>query len=295
MDKKILVFGKNGQLALAFRELFERNGVKAEFLGHEELDLSNTAGIFSALDTRKPDIVINTAAYTAVDKAESEKEKAQLINAGAPEAMAQWCAQHNAYLIHYSTDYVFDGSGASARREEDVAGPLNHYGKTKLEGEQKIMKTGCLALIFRTSWVYSYVGNNFVKTMLRLGGEREELSIVEDQVGAPTFAPDLALRSWECLIQALKKPQFPTGIYHLAGSGEVSWYEFAKEIFTLVRARGWSGKIQSIKPIPSSAYPTPAQRPHNSRLDQSKAKSTFGVLMPDWRVSLEKCLDILVK
>lgn len=267
---KIAVIGKTGQVARALLELLP----DSKFYGREEIDLADPDfGIIG-----KPDIIINAAAYTAVDKAESEPELADKVNHLAVAALAEYCAAHNITLVHYSTDYVFDGSGTEPFTEDNTQNlsPLNVYGRTKLAGELAIITSGCKYYILRTSWVYSHEGNNFVKTMLRLSGERSELKIVADQVGSPTSAADIA----ENTLTLLEKNP-PYGIYHFVPDKQLNWYEFAKLIL--------SGKNINLLPITSAEYPVPAKRPLNSRLANSKIKN-IGMKFPDFEVSLNRTL-----
>lgn len=283
-----LVIGRGGQLATA---LAQRLQDKAVFLGLPELDLSNLDQIPTQLLRHNPAVVINATAYTQVDKAESEPELARRINAEAVGVMAQFCVQKDIPFVHVSTDYVFDGSGTHARIEDEPTNPLNVYGATKLEGEQLIAASGCRHLIFRTSWVYDESGKNFLNTMLRLGAERETLSVVSDQVGAPTYAPHLADVMLESLKSAIARPQFPSGIYHATGTGETSWHGFACEIFRIAKAHGAELTVKEVKAIASAAYPTPTARPLNSRLSCAKLKATFDVEMPKWQDSLRVCME----
>lgn len=280
-----LIIGKGGQLGNAMMDLLP----DANAIGIDDLDLTKIDIIPEVMESYKPSIIFNTAAHTAVDKAEEEEPLAHLINAEAPAVMAAFCKVENIPFIHYSTDYVFDGSGEQAWKEGDEPNPLNAYGRSKLRGEEMVMASGVDTMIFRTSWVYDAHGKNFLNTMLRLGKEREELSIVSDQVGCPTYAPHLAKYSLQAVQNVANSATcFPTGIYHLGGGGEpVSWYDFAKAIFS-----EYEGDL-SVKSVTRSLtkdYPTPAQRPLNSRLDCSKAKNILGIEMPDWRDGLVECM-----
>lgn len=281
----ILVLGKNGQVAQALNQLL---GESARFADRNEANFMQPTQVVEFIARCNPDVIINTSAYTAVDKAEIESEAADLVNHQTPSAIALWATTNKKTLIHYSTDYVFDGSGNVPRSETSDPNPLSVYGRTKLLGDQAILACGARALILRTSWVYSHVGTNFFRTMLRLGSEREELSIVNDQIGSPTYAPDLAALT----LQMLRHPRFAqrTGgeIYNVCGQGCCSWYEFALEIFKLAPDFGHSLKVKTVKPIPSSEYPTPAKRPLNSRLFQEKLYHDFGLLMPSWRDALAR-------
>lgn len=287
--KKILVFGKHGQLATGLRQ--QADSTSWIFLSSIEADFLNQQSVVRYLEQFTPDIIINACAYTAVDKAESEKEKCFTINAVTPAAIANWCKKNDSSLLHFSTDYVYPGNGNNFWIEDSQVAPLNHYGLSKLEGERLILATGCHSYIFRTSWIYSPWGHNFVKTMLRLGMEKEELSVVCDQIGSPTSAFDLA----SCMCKILSHPDFNKhhGVYNLAGEGVTSWYEFSNLIFILAREMGKNLKIHKLNAIPSSFYPTPAIRPQNSRMDQAKIKQAFGIQMPPWQSSLRQVLSQL--
>lgn len=287
--EKVLVFGSQGQVARALRERPEASSWI--FLGQKDVDLSQPDAILQALNAHNPDVVINPAAYTAVDKAESEKSQAEAVNAQAPEVIAGWVAAHNRKLIHFSTDYVYPGDGESLWTEGSPTKPQNWYGETKLRGDQAVSRSGASAVILRTSWVYSDSGANFVKTMLRLGAERPELKVVADQVGSPTSAHDLA----HVTLQIVQNKSFPKSpeIYHAAGQGFVSWHGFAEEIFRQARELGFPLALQKLLPISTAEYPTPAKRPLNSRLDQSKLKNNLGIALPPWQDSLNQVLKKL--
>ncbi|MCA8882747.1 MAG: dTDP-4-dehydrorhamnose reductase [Rhodobacteraceae bacterium] len=274
----ILVFGKTGQVAL---ELQRRGDVVA--LGRQDADLTDPAACAAAIERHAPRAVINAAAYTAVDKAETEEDLATLINGEAPTAMAECCARLRIPFVQISTDYVFDGSGLQPWSVDAPSGPLGAYGRSKLAGEMGVRRAGGSYGILRTSWVVSAHGNNFVKTMLRLGAERDRLTIVADQIGGPTAAADIADA---CLAMARHLADDPSkyGTYHFSGGPDVSWADFAREIFAQ------SGFACEVADIPSSDYPTPARRPFNSRLDNSLTESVFGIPRPDWRVSLAAIL-----
>jgi dTDP-4-dehydrorhamnose reductase len=275
----------------------------------EEFDLEKME-FFPSESGLRPSAIINAAAYTAVDKAEEEEVRAHNINARAPEILARYCREQDIPFVHYSTDYVFDGSGKEPWKETDATNPLSAYGRTKREGEKRIEAVGGKYLIFRTSWVYDETGKNFVNTMLRLGTERDELRVVNDQWGAPTYARHLAQATLAALENAQKASRFPSGIYHLCGGGETNWQAFAREIFALRHceersdaaipkevwiaspsARDDGMQSPKIHGIPSSEYPTPAKRPMNSRLDCSKAKQVLGVTLPAWEAGLKECLE----
>ena len=291
---KILLFGKNGQVGWELQRSLAPLGelVALGSFGHAGLcgDLSDLAGLAETVFKVKPDVIVNAAAYTAVDKAESEPEQARLINALAPGVLADEAQKLGAWFVHYSTDYVFDGSGGQFWQETDATGPLNVYGRTKLEGEQAV--TRCAKhLIFRTSWVYAARGANFAKTMLRLAQEREQLKVIDDQIGAPTGAELIADVTALALRAVLQKPE-QAGIYHLAAGGEVSWFDYARFVIEQARQRGLPIKVapEAIEPIPTRAYPLPAKRPHNSRLDTRKLKQSFDLALPDWRVGVTRVL-----
>ncbi|KHQ55300.1 dTDP-4-dehydrorhamnose reductase [Mameliella alba] len=275
----ILVFGQTGQVA---REL-ARVLPDARFLSRAEADLSDPQGCAAAIRTHRPRVVLNAAAYTAVDRAEDEEPLATTINGAAPAAMARACAEIGAPLVHISTDYVFDGSGDRPWSPDDPTCPINAYGRSKLAGETGIRAAGGPHAILRTSWVFSAHGNNFVKTMLRLGAERDRLSIVADQLGGPTSAAAIA-RVCLTVAEALCQSPDRTGTYHLSGGPDVSWADFARAIF----AR--AGPTPEVADIPSSAYPTPAARPHNSRLDNTALTRAFNLGRPDWQADLDEVL-----
>lgn len=274
-----LIIGKNGQVGSALAKIVKGNILA---LGRDEINLANISDINHTLSNHKAKIVINAAAYTQVDKAEEERELAMAINAIAVGEIARFCAANNQIFIHYSTDYVFPGNKQGAWKEEDKVSPPNYYGITKLRGEEEIVKAGGKYLIFRTSWVYDKFGKNFFNTMLRLAETRDEISVVNDQEGSPTYAADLAIATLEIAEKAVLMGEFPAGIYHLSGQGKTNWYEFACAIL--------QDRNIKINPIPSSAYPTPAKRPANSLMDNSKVKEIFGYQMPKWEESLKLVL-----
>ncbi len=280
---RILIFGKGGQVST---ELHRRMpaGLEGTFLGQDQADLANPAACAAAIHAARPDAVINAAAWTAVDRAETAQAAAQIVNADAPTAMARACADLDLPFLHISTDYVFDGTGSTAFRPDDPTGPLGAYGRTKLGGEQGVAGAGGKWLILRTSWVVSAHGQNFVKTMLRLGAERTSLNVVADQIGGPTPAAALA----DALISCAKAMMSGAkgGLHHFAGAPDTSWADFARAIMA------GAGLNCTIQDIPTSAYPTPARRPLNSRLDCSSL-SQFGLTRPDWRDGLHDILKDL--
>ena len=288
---KILVTGANGQLGRSIHKIVINNELRNVFVfvGRGELDFSQNVNIEKYFKENSFDVVVNCAAYTAVDKAESEIELTNQINHLAVRKLAEIAYKKNIKLIHISTDYVFDGSGSKPYKETDKTNPINVYGKTKLAGEkalQEAMPTN--AIIIRTSWVYSEYGNNFVDTMLKLGKERDKLNVVNDQIGSPTYATDLAnaiLKIIENKNYQTKSPA--TEIYHYSNKGKVSWYEFAKEIFELADIHC------AVKPITTKQYPTPAKRPKNTFMNKAKIAKTFSVGISDWKESLNTCIAIL--
>lgn len=290
--KNILVLGRNGQIGSAFFDLLEGKGT---FLTRNDVDFSAPNTIYDTLNQYTPEAVINCAAYTAVDNAEDEENLATIINGQSVSELARFCYDKDIPLIHYSTDYVFDGNGVAPWEPDDLPAPINAYGRSKLSGEEAIKKIGGKHLIFRTSWVYDAHGKNFFNTMLRLGKDREELRIVDDQVGAPSYAPDIAKATLHALQHANTIDSFPSGIYHLCGKGEVSWYEFAKSIFLYANNYNIEIQVQDLIPVSSSAYPTKAKRPHNSRMNCDLTRSLLKTMMPDWHESLERCFQAKLK
>jgi dTDP-4-dehydrorhamnose reductase len=282
----LLITGRNGQVGSALAALKP----DAVALGREQLNLDQPEIIYDALVALKPSVILNAAAYTAVDKAEDEPQAAQRVNAESVAEMARYAAEHDAVLVHYSTDYVFDGSGEQPWKEDDATGPLGVYGKSKLAGEQAIAASGCKHLILRTSWVYDATGKNFFNTMLRLGKEREELRIVSDQFGAPSYAPHLAAHTLHLLDIAATQERFPSGVYHFCHDGVTSWCGFALAIFEGLRAQGVDLAVRKVDGIATAEYPTPAKRPLNSRLNMDKLEEVFGIRMPAWQEGLNACL-----
>ena len=291
---KILLLGKNGQVGRSLQQtLSSLGGVIA--LGREDVDLTNISQLSEILAIHHPNIIVNAAAYTAVDKAESEFETSYLINEKAVSVMAEYARVHQILLIHYSTDYVFDGSLSRAYREVDLPNPMNEYGRSKLAGEQAILKSECNALIFRTSWVISAHGNNFIKTILRLAQTKDSLNVVDDQYGAPASAEFIAEITLLAIL-AYQKQSISRGIYHLTPSGVTSWYHLAVYVLERAIANGMRCKLEpkQIKAIPTTAYPLPAKRPQNSRLNTEKLSQTLNIDFPDWRVGVDAVIDELI-
>lgn len=287
---EVLVFGENGQLASSLKELRPT----LRFVGQKQLDLLHATELETFLNREKPRIIINSSAYTAVDRAEAEKDAAEKLNHWAPEQMAIWSQKNGAKLLHVSTDYVFDGKKEDSYVETDSTGPLNVYGQTKLRGENALVRAGGEYMIFRTSWVYSPFGNNFVKTMLKLGREREVLNVVSDQIGAPTYSFDLATALLQVVDQFKNQSMGSfSGIYHLTNSGETTWHGFANEIFKIAKEQGQELKIREVKAIRTEDYPTPAMRPKNSRLSNQKAINKLNLVLPPWNHGLKSTLGRL--
>ncbi|GLX16050.1 NAD(P)-dependent oxidoreductase [Pseudomonas straminea] len=285
---KILLLGQHGQVSRELQWLLESRH-ELIVLGREQLDLADIDNLREAVRRLQPELIINAAAHTAVDAAESEPEAAFAINAVAPGVLAEEAAALEAPLIHYSTDYVFDGSKASAYIEEDAPNPLSVYGRSKLAGEQAIATVGGKHLILRTSWVYSLHGRNFLLTMQRLLQEREQLSVVADQVGAPTWAGSIAAATVQLIEHWQQQQTAAWGIYHFSARGETSWFGFAEAIAAQLQAQGKT--VAQLKPIATTEYPTPARRPLNSRLDCSRLERDWGVRLPDWHDGLLECLN----
>lgn len=289
-----LVFGSEGQVASSLRKILPKS---AQFFGQKQVSFLDLVQLEKVARECPATSILCPAAYTQVDKAEAvgERENCFSINAQAPKVLARVCSERGIPFLWYSTDYVFDGSGTRGWKEDDQPHPLNVYGQSKWEGEKNIQQMGGRYLILRTSWVLSSTGTNFIKTMLRLGAEKEELRIVSDQRGAPTSADDLAAGSLQALARAWDIEQktgvFPSGIYHLTNGGETSWAELAERVFARARARGYSLKIQKVIPISSDEYITAARRPKNSRLCGEKATMIFGLTLGPWDVAIDSILD----
>lgn len=291
---RILLLGKNGQVGWELQRALAPLGELIALDRHSSPhngDLSQPEALAATVRALAPQIIVNAAAHTAVDKAESELALAQTLNATAPGALAREAAALGAWLVHYSTDYVFDGSGQQPWTEDAATGPLSTYGRSKLDGENLIRTSGCKHLIFRTSWVYAARGGNFAKTMLRLAGEREALTVIDDQYGAPTGAELLADVTAHALRSVALQPGLG-GTYHLAAAGETTWNGYARHVIAQALARGQTLKAtpDAVAPVPTSAFPTPARRPANSRLDTRKLQQAFGLTLPDWRVGVDRML-----
>jgi len=292
---KILLFGKNGQVGWELQRALAPLGhvLALGTSGQPGLagDFRDSEAIARTVRTVAPDVIVNAAAYTAVDKAEGEPELARSINADSVAAIAREAAALGAWLVHYSTDYVFDGSGERPWCERDVPAPLSVYGQTKLAGEQAIQAAGCRHLIFRTSWVYATRGGNFIKTMLRLAAERDQLKVIDDQFGAPTGA-ELIADVTAHAIRTARRQADVAGLYHLAAAGETTWYGYARHVIESARAAGRPVLVrpEAVQPVPTSAYPLPAPRPHNSRLDTALLQQTFDLALPHWKIGVSRTL-----
>ena len=293
---KILLLGKNGQVGCALERALAPLARPGELVALDRSqggDLAQLDALAATVRQLRPQVIVNAAAYTAVDKAESEPDQARLINALAPELLAKEAQALGAWLVHYSTDYVFDGSGTRPWVETDATAPLNVYGQTKLEGERLIQAHCTRHLILRTSWVYAAHGSNFAKTMLKLAQERERLTVIDDQWGTPTGAELLAGVTAAALRQiGLAGNEALAGLYHLAASGETTWHAYATHVISQAKALrpGLSWAVQEIAPVPSSAFVTAALRPHNSRLNTAKLQAAFGINLPDWRQGVDEML-----
>ncbi len=292
---KILLLGKNGQVGWELQRslavLGEVVALDFDSPGPLKADFSNPDSLAATVRETAPQIIVNAAAHTAVDKCESEPDVARALNATSPAVLAREAQKLGAWLLHYSTDYVFDGSGNEPWVENSPTGPLNIYGQTKLQGEVAIRASGCRHLILRTSWVYAARGGNFAKTMLKLAAERERLTVINDQFGAPTGADLLADLSAHMLRAALQRPDV-AGTYHAVAQGETTWHGYARHVIEFARAAGRPVKVapSAIEPVPTSAFPTPAKRPANSRLNTNKLRDTFGFVLPAWQFGVDRML-----
>lgn len=292
---KFLITGCNGQVGFELRRSLAPLGVVVA-LDRNACDLSDVASLRRIVQEQRPDVIVNAAAYTAVDKAEAEQDLAWAINGTAPGVLAEEAKTLGALLVHFSTDYVFDGEKAGSYVESDATAPRSVYGRSKLAGEQAIADAGAAALVLRTCWVAGAHGGNFAKSMLRLAGERDSLRVIADQLGTPTTAALIADVTAQVVARYLwthPREQFPTGIYHLAAQGETTWHGYASEVIRFAAARGVELKasVDRIEAIPTSAYPLPAARPANSRLDCGKLRATFGIHLPDWQSGIHYLLD----
>jgi len=292
---RIIVVGKEGQVARSLAERARAHGAQAVLVGRPKLDLADPSGIEDALIDTGGDVIVNAAAYTAVDQAESDRELAEAINGIGAGVVAGAAASMNVPVIHLSTDYVFDGTADRPYREDDPVSPLGVYGASKLLGEEAVAAEAENHVILRTAWVYSPFGKNFVKTMLRLAGEREEVGIVADQRGSPTSALDIADGIIAVSRNLIERPEDRSlrGLFHMAGTGFATWAEFAAGIFAVSSRLG--GPSAKVRPIATTDFPTPAKRPANSRLDCTKLKEVHGVVLPPWRSSLEVCVKRLIE
>jgi len=293
----ILLFGRDGQVGWQLQRSLAPHGPLTA-LARDDCDLTDLDALRAAVRRVAPQIIVNAAAYTAVDKAESEPDLARRINAEVPGLLAAEAARSGALLMHYSTDYVFDGEKEGPYREDDPTAPASVYGRTKREGEEAIAAAGARALIFRTSWVFGARGGNFVKTILRLARERDALNVVADQTGSPTPAALIATVSGLAVAAVRRGNLLPPGearLYHLAAADPVSWHAFAQRIVTLATAQGFALKLapEAVRAITTAEYPTPARRPRNSRLDCGRLEADFGLLMPSWQPYLERVLQLL--
>ncbi|NDW05610.1 dTDP-4-dehydrorhamnose reductase [Jiella pacifica] len=288
---RILVTGRDGQVARCLADLADE-GREVVCLGRPELDLTDRASIDAAIAKVRPDVVVNPAAYTAVDKAESDREAAYAVNAAGAENVAAAAAAAAIPIVHISTDYVFSGDKDAPYVETDETGPTGVYGASKLEGEKRVLAANPKAVVLRTAWVFSPYGNNFLKTMLRVGKDRDVLRVVADQHGTPTYGPDIAAGVLAVCEHALAEPDGAwSGVYHMVAGGETTWAGFAEAIFERSKSRG--GASAAVEPIPTADYPTPAQRPSNSRLDTRKFQAVFRHDLPPWQSGIDRCLVAL--
>ncbi len=291
MNRRILLLGPTGQVGWELQRALAPLGELLPLGRAEGADLANPQALAEQVRQARPDVIVNAAAYTAVDRAESDTDVARQVNAQAPAALAAVARECGAWLVHYSTDYVFDGSGDHPRGEDAPTAPLNVYGQTKLEGEQAIQASGCRHLVLRTSWVYAARGGNFARTMLRLAAERDQLKVVDDQIGAPTGADLIADVTAHMLRTALREPEVQ-GLYHLVADGQTSWHAYACHVIDWARRHGHPIKVtpDAIEPVGSEAFPTPARRPRNSRLSTQRLRERFDLQLPHWTAGVERML-----
>ena len=293
-DFRVLVAGRSGQVARELARTLPENGFALSVMGRPELDLTDPDLIARAFDDVRPRLIINAAAYTAVDQAETDEAGAFALNAIGPGKLAEAAFRAGIPIVHISTDYVFDGTAARPYAEADPVAPLGVYGRSKLEGERLVASANPSHVILRTAWIYSPFGKNFVKTMLRVASGTDEVRVVHDQIGNPTCAADIASGIWEIAKVCAADPQaVQPGVFHMTAAGEASWADFAQSIFEFSRARG--GPYASVRGITSAEYPTPVRRPNDSRLDGSKLEETYGIVLPDWRESAERCVAELLE
>ncbi|MDR4125515.1 dTDP-4-dehydrorhamnose reductase [Yanghanlia caeni] len=295
---RILLFGKNGQLGWELQRSLAPLGEVIALGTHDQpcADFTRPSDVAATVRALAPDVIVNAAAYTAVDKAESEPQVASEVNAVTPGVLAEAVAGLGAWLVHYSTDYVFDGTGVTPWREDSPTNPVNEYGRSKLAGEENIRASGCRHLIFRTSWVYAARGGNFAKTMLKLAQERDALKVIDDQFGAPTGA-DLLADITSHALRAVMNDEAFAGTYHAVAAGETNWHGYARHVIARARAAGVPVKVadDAIQAVPTSEFPTPARRPANSRLDTHKLRNAFGLHLPDWRMGVDRMLTELLE
>lgn len=290
----VLVSGRSGQVASSLFEAEKPEGIEINALGRPDLDITDTASIEAVFDRIRPDLVINAAAYTAVDAAETDEENAEFLNAIGAASLASVAASYDCPIIHLSTDYVFDGTKSAPYIETDDVAPLGVYGRSKLLGEQMVAEVNPKHVILRTAWVYSIFGNNFLKTMLRVAGARDDLGVVFDQIGNPTSAHDIATGLLQIVDHFRKSGrELNSGTYHMTATGDCSWADFADEIFEA--SAEFHGPVARVKRITSAEWPTPVTRPANSRLDCSKLKRDFGIVLPEWRESTRRCVKRLIE
>lgn len=293
-DKLVLVVGKTGQVARELIRTVPQTGFSAVAIGRPELDIADAAAIEKVVGEVRPNYIVNAAAYTAVDQAETDAQAAFVLNAEAPGNLAAAAARIGCPFLHISTDYVFDGQTRRPYREEDPVSPLGVYGKSKLAGEQRVAERNVQHIILRTAWVYSPFGKNFIKTMLRLASTRDEIGVVSDQIGNPTAASEIAAGIWSIIDTVTSAPdEIRLGLFHMTASGEASWADLAEAAFEFSAARG--GPSAKVRRITTAEFPTPVRRPADSRLDCSKLADTYRVALPSWEQSLERCVAELIE